>query len=148
MGRVLYQQKEQKDYAVESDFSVVTTAQPDAKVWKELLFSWNIVRSVKSNAIVCTNNGQSLGIGGGQTSRVMAIELAYMKAQKAGLDWSGCAMASDAFFPFKDSIVFCRRKRREVYYSAGGSMRDEEVIEAANSYGIVMVFTHYRCFKH
>jgi phosphoribosylaminoimidazolecarboxamide formyltransferase/IMP cyclohydrolase len=144
-GGFLYQQCE---YALDKKYTVVTKKQPDEAIWEELDFSWDIVRAVKSNAIVCTRGGQTLGIGGGQTSRVMAAELAYIKSQKAGVDWSDAVMASDAFFPFKDSIEFAGERGIKAIIQPGGSIRDKEVIAMADFYNMSMVFTHYRCFKH
>lgn len=144
-GGFLYQQKER---VPQMDFSVVTQKQPNETMWHDLYFSWNVVRSVKSNAIVYAKLGQTLGIGGGQTSRVMAVELAAMKAQKSHLDLQGSVLASDAFFPFKDSIELAAQQGVGAIIQPGGSVRDKEVIECANKHNIVMVLTHYRCFKH
>lgn len=144
-GGLLYQYK---DRTIADGWSVVTTRQPDRATWEALIFSWNVVRFVKSNAIVYSQNGQTLGIGGGQTSRVMSVELAIIKAQKAGFDLSASVMASDAFFPFKDSIELAGENGVQAIIQPGGSVRDEEVIEEANKYDMTMVFTHHRCFKH
>ncbi len=112
------------------------------------MFCWHAVRQVKSNAIVFARNGQTLGIGSGQTSRVLSTELAILKAKHAQLDLSGSVMASDAFFPFADGLERAIKAGIRAVIQPGGSKRDPEVIKAADDAGVAMVMTHQRCFKH
>jgi phosphoribosylaminoimidazolecarboxamide formyltransferase/IMP cyclohydrolase len=130
------------------DCRCVTGRQPEAPEWDDLLFAWKLVRMVKSNAIVYAGNGRTLGIGAGQMSRVDSARIAAWKAGEAGLDLAGSAMASDAFFPFRDSIDAAAEKGVRAVIQPGGSMRVEEVIEAANEHGMTMVFTGMRHFRH
>lgn len=131
-----------------NDLEVVTKRQPTAQEYQDLLFAWNVVRYVKSNAIVFAKNGATLGIGTGQTSRVFAVEIAALKAQHAKLDLTNCAMASDAFFPFADGIEFAAKHGARAIIQPGGSKRDADVIAMADQFDIAMVFTHSRCFLH
>ena len=128
-----------------STLKVVTKKQPDAKEMKDLLFAWVVAKHVKSNAIVYARNGESLGIGAGQMSRVDSSKLA---AEKARQPLENCVMASDAFFPFRDSIDTAAEKGISSIIQPGGSIRDEEVIQAADEHNISMVFTSIRHFKH
>jgi phosphoribosylaminoimidazolecarboxamide formyltransferase/IMP cyclohydrolase len=127
---------------------VVTKREPTEKEWKALNFVWKVIRHVKSNAIVFTNDEQTLGVGAGQMSRVDSTEVAIQKAKKAGLSLIESVVGSDAFFPFKDSIEALAEAGAKAIIQPGGSVRDEEVIEAANEAGIAMVFTGVRHFKH
>jgi phosphoribosylaminoimidazolecarboxamide formyltransferase/IMP cyclohydrolase len=112
------------------------------------MFAWKVVRNVKSNAIVYAKEGRTLGIGSGQTSRVDSSEIAVDKAKKEGLDLNGSAIASDAFFPFSDGIEAAAKAGATSVIQPGGSIRDEEVIAKANEFGMTMIFTGKRHFKH
>jgi phosphoribosylaminoimidazolecarboxamide formyltransferase/IMP cyclohydrolase len=129
----------------ESDLKVVTKKKPTPQQMKDLLFGWRVVKHVKSNAIVLAKNGMAVGIGAGQMSRVDAVELAIHKALKREDD---SVMASDAFFPFADSIETAAKYKIRAIIQPGGSMKDEEVIKAADKAGIAMVFTGTRAFLH
>jgi len=127
---------------------VATKRAPSEKEWKALEFVWKVIRHVKSNAIVFANDTQTLGIGAGQMSRVDSTEIAIMKSQKAELSLVDSVVGSDAFFPFKDAIEALAEAGAKAIIQPGGSVRDEEVIEAANNADIAMVFTGIRHFKH
>ena len=130
------------------DCRCVTARQPEPDEWEDLLFAWKLVRMVKSNAIVYARDGRTLGIGAGQMSRVDSARIAAWKAAEAKLGLEGSAMASDAFFPFRDSIDTAASNGIRAVIQPGGSMRDAEVIEAANEHGMTMVFTGMRHFRH
>ncbi len=132
----------------ESEFKVVTDRKPSEDEMKDLLFSWKVVRHIKSNAIVYAKNGKTLGIGSGQTSRVDSSEIAVAKAKKEGLNLQGSAIASDAFFPFSDGVEAAAQAGATAVIQPGGSIRDEEVIARANELGMTMIFTGKRHFKH
>ena len=132
----------------ESEFKVVTSRKPTEAEMQDLLFSWKVVRNVKSNAIVYAKDGRTLGIGSGQTSRVDSSEIAVAKAKKEGLDLTGSAIASDAFFPFSDGVEAAAEAGVTAVIQPGGSIRDEEVIAKANEYNMTMIFTGKRHFKH
>ncbi len=127
---------------------VVSTRAPDEEEWADLMFALKLAKSVKSNAIVYARGERSLGIGAGQMSRVDSARIARWKAADAGLDLAGAAMASEAFFPFRDSIDKAAEAGIRAVIQPGGSMRDDEVVAAANEHGIAMVFTGIRHFKH
>ncbi|MFY9261194.1 MAG: bifunctional phosphoribosylaminoimidazolecarboxamide formyltransferase/IMP cyclohydrolase [Gallionella sp.] len=127
---------------------VVTKAQPDAAQLQDLLFAWRVAKYVKSNAIVFCKNGQTLGVGAGQMSRVDSTKIAAIKAQNAGLSLVGSVVASDAFFPFRDGLDVLAAAGAKAVIQPGGSMRDAEVIAAADEHGIAMVYTGYRHFRH
>ncbi len=127
---------------------VVTTRQPDAQQMSDLLFAWRIAKYVKSNAIVFCGGGMTLGVGAGQMSRVDSARIAAIKAQNAGLSLRGSAAASDAFFPFRDGLDALIDAGAACVIHPGGSMRDVEVIAAANERDIAMVFTGVRHFRH
>ncbi|MBX3724947.1 MAG: bifunctional phosphoribosylaminoimidazolecarboxamide formyltransferase/IMP cyclohydrolase [Xanthomonadales bacterium] len=127
---------------------VVTRAQPAAAQLDDLMFAWRVARFVKSNAIVYAGNGRTLGIGAGQMSRVDSARIAALKAQGAGLDLAGCAVASDAFFPFRDGLDVLADAGAACVIQPGGSIRDEEVVAAADERGVAMVFTGMRHFRH
>ncbi len=127
------------------DCKVMTKRAPTEQEWKDLLFAWKVVKHVKSNAIVFAKNDQTVAIGGGQTSRVESVKTAVMKAQ---LDVRGSSVGSDAFFPFKDGVEEIIKAGATAIIQPGGSMRDAEVIEAANQAGIAMVATGMRHFRH
>ena len=131
-----------------SDFNVVTERKPSDEEMNDLMFAWKVVRHVKSNAIVYAKAGKTLGIGSGQTSRVDSSEIAVDKAAKEGLDLTGSAIASDAFFPFSDGIEAAAKAGAKAVIQPGGSIRDEEVIAKANEFGMTMIFTGKRHFKH
>lgn len=131
-----------------STMKIVTQRKPSPQEEKDLLFAWQVVRFVKSNAIVFAKNEQTVGIGAGQMSRVFSIEIAAKKAQAANLSLQDTVMASDAFFPFKDSIDLAKQMGISAIIQPGGSVRDEEVIAAADKHGIAMIFTDKRHFRH
>lgn len=132
----------------ESDLKVVTEKSPSQEQLKDLLFTWKVAKYVKSNAIVYCKDGATVGVGAGQMSRVYSAKVAGIKAQDEGLVVEGCVMASDAFFPFRDGIDAAAQAGISAIIQPGGSMRDQEVIDAANEHGIAMVFTGMRHFKH
>lgn len=132
----------------ESDLRVVTEKKPNSAQIADMMFAWNIARFVKSNAIVYAHNGMTLGVGAGQMSRVDSARIAALKAQEAGLSLMGSAAASDAFFPFRDGLDVIVDQGAACVIQPGGSIRDQEVIDAANERGIVMVFTGERHFRH
>jgi phosphoribosylaminoimidazolecarboxamide formyltransferase/IMP cyclohydrolase len=130
------------------DWKVVTDRQPTEAEWDDLRFAWAAVFGVKSNAIVLARGGAVLGIGAGQMSRVDSSRIAVIKAGEAGHDLRGCALASDAFFPFRDGVDAAAEAGVAAIVQPGGSVRDEEVVGAANEHGITMVFTGRRLFRH
>ena len=127
---------------------IVTKVQPSQKEMKDLLFAWRVAKFVKSNAIVFCLNGQTLGIGAGQMSRVDSARIASIKAQNSELTLVGSVVASDAFFPFRDGLDVVVQAGAKAIIQPGGSMRDEEVIAAADEHGVTMVFTNTRHFRH
>ena len=114
----------------------------------DLLFAWKVAKFVKSSAIIYAKNHQTSGVGAGQMSRVYSARIAAIKAQDANLEVSGSVMASDAFFPFRDGIDAAAESGIAAVIQPGGSIRDDEVIKAANEHGIAMVFTGMRHFRH
>ncbi len=126
----------------------VTERQPTKKEWEDLDFAWRIAKHVKSNAIVYAVDGRTLGVGAGQMSRIDSSEVAVAKGTKSGLDFTQCVIASDAFFPFADGLLEAARCGAVAAIQPGGSIRDDEVISAANEHGIAMVFTGKRHFRH
>lgn len=131
-----------------AELKVVTEAEPDGTQLQDLLFAWRVAKYVKSNAIVYARDGQTVGIGAGQMSRVDSARIARTKAAEAGLEVHGSVMASDAFFPFRDGIDTAAEAGVAAVIQPGGSIRDEEVIQAANEAGIAMLFTGMRHFRH
>jgi phosphoribosylaminoimidazolecarboxamide formyltransferase/IMP cyclohydrolase len=131
-----------------SELSVVTEKAPTSAQLSDLLFAWRVAKFVKSNAIVYCGGGRTLGIGAGQMSRVDSTRLAAAKAASAGLSLAGSVAASDAFFPFRDGLDVVADSGAVAVIQPGGSMRDDEVIAAANERGIAMVFTGVRHFRH
>ena len=127
---------------------VVTVKQPTAAQLDDLLFAWKVAKYVKSNAIVFCGGGMTLGVGAGQMSRVDSARIASIKAQNAGLSLAGSAVASDAFFPFRDGLDVVIDAGATCVIQPGGSMRDDEVVKAANERGIAMVLTGVRHFRH
>jgi phosphoribosylaminoimidazolecarboxamide formyltransferase/IMP cyclohydrolase len=130
------------------DLKTVTQRQPTEDELSDLLFAWKIVRFVKSNAIVFARNEMTIGVGAGQMSRVYSTRIAAIKAADAGLDTRGSVMASDAFFPFPDGIEAGAEHGIGAIIQPGGSIRDDEVIAAADKLGLAMVFTGVRHFLH
>jgi phosphoribosylaminoimidazolecarboxamide formyltransferase/IMP cyclohydrolase len=146
-GGLLVQTSDLGRLAAES-LKVVTEKAPTAAQVEDLLFAWAVVKYVKSNAIVFCRDGMTLGIGAGQMSRVYSTKIAAIKAADEALDISGSVMASDAFFPFRDGIDAAAATGVSAIIQPGGSMRDPEVIDAANEHGLAMVFTGMRHFRH
>ncbi|MCH8228135.1 MAG: bifunctional phosphoribosylaminoimidazolecarboxamide formyltransferase/IMP cyclohydrolase, partial [Proteobacteria bacterium] len=130
------------------DCRVVSQRQPTAQEWLDLMFAWKVARMVKSNAIVYAAGGRTVGIGAGQMSRIDSARIGRWKAEDAGLPIKGAVMASDAFFPFRDGIDTAAEAGIAAVIQPGGSMRDEEVIAAADEHGMAMVFTGIRHFRH
>jgi phosphoribosylaminoimidazolecarboxamide formyltransferase/IMP cyclohydrolase len=131
-----------------SDLKIVTKIKPTAQQIEDLLFAERVAKFVKSNAIVFCGNGMTLGVGAGQMSRVDSTKIASIKAQHAGLDLNGSVVASDAFFPFRDGVDVLAAAGAKAVIQPGGSMRDEEVIAAADEHGLAMVMTGARHFRH
>ncbi|UAX42519.1 bifunctional phosphoribosylaminoimidazolecarboxamide formyltransferase/IMP cyclohydrolase [Pasteurella canis] len=130
------------------DLEFVTERKPTVEEMFDLLFCWKVAKYVKSNAIVYAKNKQTIGIGAGQMSRVYSAKIAAIKAEDEGLQVAGCVMASDAFFPFRDGIDAAAKAGITCVIHPGGSMRDQEVIDAANEHGMAMVLTGMRHFRH
>lgn len=139
-----------KDFGqiTKDDLKVVSKRQPTEQQMADMLFAWKVAKFVKSNAIVYCKNGQTIGVGAGQMSRVYSAKIAGIKAADENLVVSGSAMASDAFFPFRDGIDAAAAAGISAIIQPGGSMRDNEVIEAADEHDIAMVFTGMRHFRH
>jgi phosphoribosylaminoimidazolecarboxamide formyltransferase / IMP cyclohydrolase len=131
-----------------STWRVMTKRAPSVEEHAALSFAWKVAKHVKSNAIVYVRGTRTLGVGAGQMSRVDSSAIAVMKAQKAELDLAGSVMASDAFFPFADGLIEAVRAGATAVVQPGGSVRDQEVIDAADAHGIAMLFTGIRHFKH
>lgn len=131
-----------------TDVQVVTACKPTQQQLQDLLFVWNVAKFVKSNAIVFGKSGQTYGIGAGQMSRVDSTRIAASKALEAGFDLSGACAASDAFFPFRDGVDVIAKQGIKAIIQPGGSIRDDEVIQAADEHGLAMVFTGVRHFRH
>jgi phosphoribosylaminoimidazolecarboxamide formyltransferase/IMP cyclohydrolase len=127
---------------------LVSSRQPDEQQWKDLMFAWKVARMVKSNAIVYASGGRTVGVGAGQMSRIDSARIGRWKAEDAGLPINGAVMASDAFFPFRDGIDTAADAGISAVIQPGGSMRDDEVIAAADEHGMAMVFTGIRHFRH
>ncbi len=130
------------------DLKIVTQRIPTEAEVHDLVFAWKVAKYVKSNAIVYAKNRQTIGVGAGQMSRVNSARIAAIKAEHAGLQVQGAVMASDAFFPFRDGIDNAAASGISCIIQPGGSMRDQEVIDAANEHGMAMVFTGMRHFRH
>ncbi|MBQ2035988.1 MAG: bifunctional phosphoribosylaminoimidazolecarboxamide formyltransferase/IMP cyclohydrolase [Peptococcaceae bacterium] len=143
-GGFLVQERDNHNLKVE-DCKVVTDKVPTEEEMTELVFAWNIVKHVKSNAIVVTKDGQSIGVGAGQMNRVGSAKIAF---EQAGEKCNGAVLASDAFFPFRDTIDAAAKAGITAIIQPGGSVRDQESIDACNEHGIAMVFTGVRHFKH
>lgn len=136
------------DLLLLNEMKVVTEAQPDEQEMIDLLFAWKVAKFVKSNAIVYAKNNMTIGVGAGQMSRINSARIAGIKAEHASLNVPGSVMASDAFFPFRDGIDAANEAGIVAVIQPGGSMRDEEVIAAANEHGMAMIFTGMRHFRH
>ncbi|SDF69613.1 bifunctional phosphoribosylaminoimidazolecarboxamide formyltransferase/IMP cyclohydrolase [Sporolituus thermophilus] len=143
-GGILVQEADRAD-AGRNDMRVVSRRAPGDAEWEDLLFAWKVVKHVKSNAIVVAKGGQALGVGAGQMNRVGAAQIALTQA---GEKAQGAVLASDAFFPFRDTVDAAARAGIRAIIQPGGSVRDEESIQAADEYGIALVFTGVRHFKH
>ena len=131
-----------------NDLNVVTSRAPDENEMRDLLFSWKVAKFVKSNAIIYGKDLMTIGVGAGQMSRVNSARIAAIKAQHANLPVQGAVMASDAFFPFRDGLDNAAEVGITAVIQPGGSMRDDEVIAAANEHDIAMVYTGMRHFRH
>lgn len=146
-GGLLVQDNDQ-GVIIKDDLKIVTKRQPNEQEINDLLFAWHVVKYVKSNAIIYAKNNQTIGIGAGQMSRVYSARIAAIKAADEKLEVAGSVMASDAFFPFRDGLDSAAEVGVKAVIQPGGSMRDEEVIAAADEHGIAMVFTGMRHFLH
>jgi phosphoribosylaminoimidazolecarboxamide formyltransferase/IMP cyclohydrolase len=132
----------------QDDLKVVSERVPSEQEMKDMLFAWKVAKMVKSNAIIYAKNNQTIGVGAGQMSRINSARIAAIKAEHANLEVKGAVMASDAFFPFRDGIDNAGQAGISCIIQPGGSMRDDEVIAAANEHGMAMVFTGMRHFRH
>jgi len=146
-GGLLLQAPDAKQVAAD-EFTIVSKKQPTPQQLQDMLFAWRVAKYVKSNAIVFCGNGMTLGVGAGQMSRVDSARIASIKAQNANLSLAGSAVASDAFFPFRDGLDVVVAAGATAVVQPGGSMRDQEVIDAADEQGVVMAFTGVRHFRH
>ena len=146
-GGVLVQETDRHELA-ETDLKVVTERAPTLAELRALLFGWKVCKHVKSNAIVFTREGCTVGIGAGQMSRVDSVKIAVIKAATAGLSLAGSTVASDAFFPFPDGVEEAGKAGATAVIQPGGSVRDADVIAAANKLGMAMVFSGVRHFRH
>jgi phosphoribosylaminoimidazolecarboxamide formyltransferase/IMP cyclohydrolase len=146
-GGLLIQDRD-KGMVTAKDLKVVTERKPTEEEFDDMLFAWKVAKMVKSNAIIYTKNNQTIGVGAGQMSRVNSARIAAIKAEHAGLEVKGAVMASDAFFPFRDGIDNAADVGISCVIQPGGSIRDDEVIAAANEHGMTMVFTSMRHFRH
>jgi len=131
-----------------SDLKIVTRRQPTEEEIRAMLLAWKVCKHVKSNAIVFADENRTLGVGAGQMNRVDSVRIAAMRAERFDLPLAGCAVASDAFFPFRDNVDEAARFGVSAIIQPGGSMRDEESIQAADEHGLTMAFTGFRHFKH
>ena len=132
----------------EKDFKIVSKRQPTKEEIKDCLFAWKVCKFVKSNAIIFAKDNQTIGIGAGQMSRIDSTQIAASKAKERGFETKGCSMASDAFFPFRDGIDAATAMGISSIIQPGGSIRDDEVIEAADEANVAMIFTGMRHFRH
>lgn len=146
-GGLLIQEQDTAMVSLEA-LHTVTKRSPTSQEFEDLLFAWRVVKFVKSNAIVYAKEGQTVGIGAGQTSRVMSSQIAGLKAKEAGFSVAGAVLASDAFFPFRDGLDTAAKEGIRAIIQPGGSKRDEEIITAANEHDIAMIFTGMRHFRH
>ncbi len=139
---------QETDLALTGEIKVVSKRQPTTEEMKDMLFTWRVAKFVKSNAIVYGRAGMTIGVGAGQMSRVNSARIAAIKAEHAGLDIQGAVMASDAFFPFRDGIDNAAAVGISAVIQPGGSIRDQDIIAAADEHGMAMVFTGMRHFRH
>ncbi|NAX43186.1 MULTISPECIES: bifunctional phosphoribosylaminoimidazolecarboxamide formyltransferase/IMP cyclohydrolase [unclassified Vibrio] len=146
-GGLLVQDRDQGMVGLD-DLKIVTKRQPSEEEIKDALFCWKVAKYVKSNAIVYSKGDMTVGVGAGQMSRVYSAKIAGIKAADEGLQVEGCVMASDAFFPFRDGIDAAAQAGIKCVIQPGGSMRDDEVIAAADEHGMAMIFTGMRHFRH
>ena len=146
-GGLLLQSPDAKNVAL-SELKIVSKKQPTPEQLKDMLFAWKVAKFVKSNAIVFCGKGMTLGVGAGQLSRVDSARIASIKAQNAGLTLAGSVVASDAFFPFRDGLDVVVAAGATAVIQPGGSMRDQEVMDAADEQGVVMALTGVRHFRH
>ncbi|MFA4716979.1 bifunctional phosphoribosylaminoimidazolecarboxamide formyltransferase/IMP cyclohydrolase [Vibrio vulnificus] len=146
-GGLLVQDRDQGMVSLD-DLKVVSRRQPTEEELKDALFCWKVAKYVKSNAIVYSKGDMTIGVGAGQMSRVYSAKIAGIKAADEGLQVEGCVMASDAFFPFRDGIDAAAEAGIKCVIQPGGSMRDDEVIAAADEHGMAMIFTGMRHFRH
>ncbi|EGQ9522469.1 bifunctional phosphoribosylaminoimidazolecarboxamide formyltransferase/IMP cyclohydrolase [Vibrio parahaemolyticus] len=146
-GGLLVQDRDQGMVSLD-DLKVVSKRQPTEKELKDALFCWKVAKYVKSNAIVYAKGDMTIGVGAGQMSRVYSAKIAGIKAADEGLEVAGSVMASDAFFPFRDGIDAAAEAGIKCVIQPGGSMRDDEVIAAADEHGMAMIFTGMRHFRH
>jgi phosphoribosylaminoimidazolecarboxamide formyltransferase/IMP cyclohydrolase len=131
-----------------ADMRVVSKVQPSAAQMQDMLFAWNVAKYVKSNAIVFCKDGMTMGVGAGQMSRLDSARIASIKAGHASLSLAGTVVASDAFFPFRDGLDVVVDAGATCIIQPGGSMRDDEVVQAADERGVAMVYTGVRHFRH
>ena len=146
-GGFLVQDPDRHELA-EADLKVATDRAPTAEEIRGLMFGWKVCKHVKSNAIVFAREGQTVGVGAGQMSRVDSVKIAVIKAATAKLSLEGSVVASDAFFPFPDGVEAAGKAGATAVIQPGGSMRDGDVIGAANKLGMAMVFSGVRHFRH
>ena len=146
-GIGLVQSSDTEDFS-SMEFKHVTKISPTQEQLGDLIFAMKVAKHAKSNAIVLAKNKMTLGVGVGQMSRVISTKIAFLKAEEEGLDVKGCVLASDAFFPFRDNIDFAASKGVSHIIQPGGSVKDEEVIKAADENNLSMTFTGFRHFKH
>jgi phosphoribosylaminoimidazolecarboxamide formyltransferase / IMP cyclohydrolase len=146
-GGLLLQSPDAKNVSV-AELKVVSKKQPTPQQLQDMMFAWRVAKFVKSNAIVFCANGMTMGVGAGQMSRIDSARIASIKAQNAGLSLVGTAVASDAFFPFRDGLDVVVDAGATCVIQPGGSMRDQEVIDAADERGVVMLYTGTRHFRH
>ena len=148
VGSGLLMQTADNHELAQADLKVVSKLQPTPAQLQDLLFAWKVAKYVKSNAIVFCANGMTMGVGAGQMSRLDSARIASIKAEHAGLSLKGTAVASDAFFPFRDGLDVVVDAGASCVIQPGGSMRDQEVIDAADERGVVMVLSGVRHFRH
>ena len=148
IGSGLLMQSADNKVITATDIKVVTKQQPTPQQLADLLFAWRVAKYVKSNAIVFCGNGQTLGVGAGQMSRIDSARIASIKAANAKLTLVGSVVASDAFFPFRDGVDVVAEAGAKAIIQPGGSIRDDEVVAAADEHGIAMVYTGVRHFRH
>ena len=146
-GGLLVQDQDRGDIG-DSRFEVASQRSPTTEEHRDLLFAWKVAKFVKSNAIVFAADQRTIGVGAGQMSRVYSAKIASLKAREQRLQITGSVMASDAFFPFRDAVDVAAAEGITAIIEPGGSVRDEEVIAAANEHQMAMIFTGMRHFRH